>query len=82
VGHFCKDDIRYKLLSGARQGSVAERYTGEMPPMRPKARGLVQHGGPPGWQEERDQAGVVLFVMDGLVPPGCCYIVNVHNHPS
>ncbi len=25
--------------------------------MRPKARGLVQHGGPPGWLEESDPAG-------------------------
>ncbi len=33
-------------------------------PMRPKARGLVQHGGPPGWLEESDQAGVILNVMD------------------
>ncbi len=24
--------------------------------MRPKARGLVQHGGPPGWLEESDPA--------------------------
>jgi hypothetical protein len=34
-------------------------------PMRPKARGLVQHGGLPGWQEESDPAGVILYVMDG-----------------
>ncbi len=34
--------------------------------MRPKARGLVQHGGPPGWLEESDPAGVILYVMDGL----------------
>jgi hypothetical protein len=33
--------------------------------MRPKARGLVQHGGPPGWLEESDTAGVILYVMDG-----------------
>jgi len=33
--------------------------------MRPKARGLAQHGGPPGWLEESDQAGVILYVMDG-----------------
>jgi hypothetical protein len=33
--------------------------------MRPKARGLTQHGGPPGWLEESDPAGVILYVMDG-----------------
>jgi hypothetical protein len=33
--------------------------------LRPKARGLSQHGGPPGWQEESDPAGVILYVMDG-----------------
>jgi hypothetical protein len=33
--------------------------------MRPKARGLGQHGGPPGWLEESDPAGVILDVMDG-----------------
>jgi hypothetical protein len=30
-----------------------------------KARGLAQHGGPPGWLEESDPAGVILYVMDG-----------------
>ncbi len=33
--------------------------------VRPKARGLAQHGGPPGWLEESEPAGVILFVMDG-----------------
>ncbi len=28
-----------------------------------KARGLAQHGGPPGWLEESDPAGVILYVM-------------------
>jgi hypothetical protein len=28
-------------------------------PMRLKARGLVQHGGPSGWLEESDRAGVI-----------------------
>ncbi len=32
--------------------------------MRPKARGRAQHGGPPGWLEENDPAGVILYVMD------------------
>jgi hypothetical protein len=73
-------------------------------PVRPKARGLAQHGGPPGWLEESEPAGVIFYVMDGpyrlpfpyctgcpqtgaaqLRADGissCCYIVNVHNHPS
>jgi hypothetical protein len=37
--------------------------------MRPKARGLDQNGGPPGWLEESDPAGVILNVMDG--PHAC-----------
>jgi hypothetical protein len=28
-------------------------------------RGLAQHGGPLGWLEESDPAGVILYVMDG-----------------
>ncbi len=32
---------------------------------KPKARGLAQHGGPPGRLEESDPAGVILYVMDG-----------------
>ncbi len=34
-------------------------------PMRPKARGLAQHGGLAGWLKESDPAGVILYVMDG-----------------
>ncbi len=37
---------------------------GEALPKRSKARGLVQHGGPPGWLEESDPAGCDLYVMD------------------
>ncbi len=37
--------------------------------MRPKARGLAQHGGPPGWLEESDPTGVFLYVMDGPYRP-------------
>jgi hypothetical protein len=33
-------------------------------PMRPKARGLAQHGGSLGWLEGSDPAGVILYVMD------------------
>jgi hypothetical protein len=35
----------------------------EFQAMRPKARGLGQHGGPPGWLEESDPAGVSLYVV-------------------
>jgi hypothetical protein len=38
-------------------------------PMRPKARGLAQHGGPPGLLEESDQAGCI-FVRDAACPDG------------
>jgi hypothetical protein len=34
--------------------------------MMPKARGLVRHGGLPGWLEESDPAGVILYVLEGL----------------
>jgi hypothetical protein len=45
--------------------------------MRSKARGLAEHGGPPGWLEESDPAGVVLYVMDCFsdgqsMPPNTC----------
>jgi hypothetical protein len=33
-------------------------------PMRPKARGLAQHGGPPDWLEECDPAARWYFVRD------------------
>ncbi len=26
---------------------------------------MVQHGGPPGWVEESDPAGVIFYVLDG-----------------
>ncbi len=32
--------------------------------MRLKARGLAQNGGPPGWMEESDPTGVILYMMD------------------
>jgi hypothetical protein len=34
-------------------------------PMISKARGLAQQGGPPGWLEESDPAGLILYVMAG-----------------
>ncbi len=48
---------------------IAERSIyGVLDPKRPKARGLVQHGGPPDWLEERDQA-VCDFLRDGRSMP-------------
>ena len=37
-------------------------------PMRSKARGLAEHGGPPGWLEESEPAGCD-FVRDGRSMP-------------
>jgi hypothetical protein len=31
--------------------------------MRPNARGLAQHCGPPGWLEDSEPTGVILYVM-------------------
>jgi hypothetical protein len=42
--------------------------------MRPKARGLTCHGGPPGWLEESYPAGVILYVMNG---PDTCLFLSV-----
>jgi hypothetical protein len=75
--------------------------------MRPKARGLAQHGGdPPSWLEDsgewpsmcdfvREWTGhtaclfhAVPVALTGAAQlrtyetSSCCYIVNVHNHPS
>jgi hypothetical protein len=47
-----------------RKGEI----TGASMPMRPKARGLVQHVGPPGWLEKSDQAGCD-FVRDRWTMP-------------
>jgi hypothetical protein len=32
--------------------------------MRPKARGLAKHGGPPGWLEESDPAPQQVVILD------------------
>jgi hypothetical protein len=51
--------VRY--LSCTLQGkNVSEGLS-----MRPKARGLAQHGGLTGWLEEGDPTGVILYLMDG-----------------
>ena len=58
--------------------------------MRPEARGMAQHGVPPGWLEESDPAGCD-FVRDGLSMPrlpwphhlsGDDLFLNVHKTPS
>jgi hypothetical protein len=61
--------------------------------MRPKARGLGQHGGPPGCMEDSDPA-VCDFVRDGRSMPlaltdphhlprsGADLLPNVHKTPS
>jgi hypothetical protein len=55
-------------------------------------RGLAQHGGPPGWLEESDLAGVILYVIDGpyclpfLYSTGCpdrsCPAASWWNFPA
>ncbi len=69
-------------------GAEEERWSHQV---RPKARGLVQHGGPPGWLAERDPAGCD-FDRDGRsIPPALTtplaavlgYLLpNVHKTPS
>ncbi len=60
-------------------------------PMTPKALGLAQPGGPPGWLG--DLVGVALDVLEGPYGTGCpdrsckqllffLNLVNVHNHLS
>ncbi len=47
-------------------GAAARSCFLEWPiPMRPKARGLAQHGGPPGGLEESDPAGVICMWWSG-----------------
>jgi hypothetical protein len=58
------------LLTWKEQESIEVRYLSKgcivlSVPIRPKARGLAQHGGPPGCLEEIDPAGVILYVMGG-----------------
>ena len=48
-------------------------------PMRPKASGLAQHGGPPGWLEESDPAGFdfvrdVQFISPALTNHATCLL--------
>jgi hypothetical protein len=64
---------------------------GQVVPMRPKSRGLAQHGGPPGGLEESDPAGcdfvrwTVHAASDGphhLSRSGADLLLNVHKTPS
>ncbi len=45
--------------------------------MRPKSRGLDQHIGLPGWLENSDPAGVILYVLDSLYRACLFYTVPV-----
>ncbi len=63
------DIIIEKLLETQAKGS----------PIRPKARGLAQNGGLPGWLEDSDPAGVILYVMDG---PYCLPFLNRTSCPD
>jgi hypothetical protein len=56
-----------------QQGVIFVRDGRSKTPMRPKARGLAQHG-PPSWLEKSDLAGVILYVMDRpyRLPFPCC----------
>ncbi len=49
--------------------------------MRPKARGLAQHGGQPDMLKESDQKKGVIFVRDGPLAPvwGADLLLNVHK---
>jgi hypothetical protein len=47
--------------------------------MRPKARGLAQHGGPPGWLEETDPSGCD-FVRDELMNYTTCPSLELTNY--
>ncbi len=61
--------------------------------MSPKARGLAQHGGPPGWLEKIDSAGCDFMRDERSMPPalkdphttcpssGADLLLNVHKTP-
>jgi len=50
------DEMRYKLVIMPHSRAVSQAKSTfrhrVSTPMRPKARGLAQHSGPPGWLEE------------------------------
>jgi hypothetical protein len=55
-----------RLCSHRHPGPLVSHPSGgEEGAMRPKARRLARHGGPPGWLEESDTGGVILYMMDG-----------------
>ncbi len=60
--------VRYSLnyaWSAVCPAGYKVKNVGEGVLMRPKARELAQHGGPPGRLEDSDPVGVILYVMDG-----------------
>ncbi len=54
---FCVKFLNYNLKKEVKPENTVLQTVVVWIPMRPKARGLVQHGGPPGWLEESDPAG-------------------------
>jgi hypothetical protein len=60
--------VFFKLLSTDQLGNRAGER-GEALPMRPTARGLVQHGIPPGWLVENGPARCVVVCDERSMPP-------------
>jgi hypothetical protein len=89
----CAQNRSYRLLRDCI--NAANFVVRISTPMKLKARGLAQHGGPPGWLEESDPTGWD-FVRDGrsMLPSltdyttcpglGLIYsvVLNVHKTPS
>jgi hypothetical protein len=48
--------------------------------MRPKARGLAQHGDPPGWLEESDPCPNLKTRVFVKTSPKCSYSVIENEH--
>jgi hypothetical protein len=57
--------LLFNTHKGMHHSLVAGKVGRREGPMRPKARGMAQHGGSLGWLVESDQAGMILYVMDG-----------------
>jgi hypothetical protein len=59
------------LILSAGKNRVVTRCVRRCYSVRPKARWLAQHGGPPGWLEESDPAGVILPYRTGCPDRTC-----------
>ncbi len=66
------EDYKPHSFSAVKESVKDGRLDGKnsfwLGPMRLKARELTQHGGPPGWLEESDPTGVILYVMRAVPP--------------